>query len=390
MLLTNGSVRLLFIGQALYWSCSLIGITLTSLVGMQLAPVASLATLPLALLVLGNLVAVHPLSIFMQRYGRRRGLVAGAMLGVVGGLISAWGVYTASFTIFCLGALPIGAYQASAMYYRYAALETVPDAQKGRAAAFVVGGGVIAALIAPGLAVWSRDAIVIPFLGSYLVVAALALLACAVMCALPQGGIPARVAGGWGVMAKLLQRPQIRAAIAISAAGHGIMILVMNATPLAMKFCGFDVDISAQVIQWHIIGMFLPAFVAGPLMDRYGPRKMAMAGVAVLVLSAAVALSGQNQTAFLISSFLLGLGWNLMLLAGTTLLGEGHDASERGHAQGAMELGNGLVGTFASFASGALIVGAGWDAINIGMIPVLAIAVLLMWAGRGARIPKNA
>ncbi len=69
MLLRNPTLLLLFCGQALYWSCSLIGITLTSLVGVQLAPLNSLATLPLALLVLGNLLAVQPLSHFMQRHG---------------------------------------------------------------------------------------------------------------------------------------------------------------------------------------------------------------------------------------------------------------------------------------------------------------------------------
>lgn len=381
LLLTNGSVRLLFIAQALYWSCSLIGITLTSLIGIDLAPVPELATLPLALLLLGNLACVHPLAMIMQRYRRRTGLFLGAVSGVLGGAVVAGGVYQAEFSLVCLGTLLIGGYQASAMYYRYAALEAVRDDQKGRAAALVVGGGVLAALIAPEIASHTRNMVAIPFTGSYLALAGLAALAALIMLMLRDGGVPAKTKTGGAVMLELLKRPRLRGAIAVSAAGHGIMILVMTATPLAMKFCGFDVDTAANVIRWHIIGMFLPAFVAGPMIDRFGARLMAMVGAIALVFSVAFAVSGISFSAFLISSFLLGIGWNLMLLAGTTLLGEGHDASERGHAQSLMELGNSITGTVASLVAGALIAGAGWNIINFGVLPVLVMTMILMWLG---------
>ena len=163
------------------------------------------------------------------------------------------------------------------------------------------------------------------------------------------------------------------------------MVLVMTATPLAMKYCGFDVDVSANVIRWHLIGMFLPAFVAGPMIDRFGPRRVASFGAFALVISVGVAVSGWSVADFLISSFLLGIGWNMMLLAGTTMLGEGHDAAERGHAQSLMELGNSGTATVATIASGALIAGAGWSLINFGVLPVLAIALILMWRGYAAK-----
>ncbi len=390
LLLTNGSVRLLFIAQALYWSCSLIGITLTSLVGLDLAPLPELATLPLALLLVGNLACVHPLAMIMARRGRRVGLFLGAVSGVIGGLVVAAGVYQAQFILVCVGTLLIGGYQASAMYYRYAALEAVEDGQKGRAAALVVGGGVLAALIAPEIASQTRDMVAIPFVGSYLALAGLAMVAVIIMAMLRDGGVPVKTRAGGAVLLDLLRRPRLRGAIAVSAAGHGIMILVMTATPLAMKFCGFDFDTAANVIRWHIIGMFLPAFVAGPMIDRFGPRLMAVIGAGALVLSVGFAVSGISFSAFLISSFLLGIGWNLMLLAGTALLGEGHDASERGHAQSLMELGNGITGTVASLASGALIAGAGWNVINFGVVPVLILAIVMMWVGTRHRVTQEA
>jgi predicted MFS family arabinose efflux permease len=384
LLLTNGSLRLLFFAQALYWSCSLIGITLTSIVGVSLAPMAALATLPLGMLMVGNLFSVHPLAMLMQRRGRRLGLFVGALFGVVGGLLMAWGIYIGSFWLVALSPALIGTYQASAMYYRYAALEAVDAMQKGRAAAIVVGGGVLAALVAPEIAATSRDMLPVPFAGAYVALAGLAALGVSLMTMLPDGGVPERVGSSRAVMSDLLRRPAIRGAIAISAAGHGIMILVMTATPLAMKYCGFDVDVSANVIRWHLIGMFLPAFVAGPMIDRFGPRRVASLGAFVLVISVGIAVSGVSVTAFLISSFLLGIGWNMMLLAGTTLLGEGHDAAERGHAQSLMELGNSITGTFASIASGALIIGVGWSPVNYGVLPVLVVALILMWRGYAA------
>lgn len=385
LLLTNGSLRLLFIAQALYWSCSLIGITLTSLVGASMAPVVELATLPLGLLMLGNLLSVHPLSMLMQRYGRRAGLCLGAVCGVAGGLLLAAGIYLDEFWVVAIAPVLIGTYQASAMYYRYAALETVEEGLKGRAAALVVGGGVLAAIIAPEIASTSRDILPVPFAGAYIALAGLAAIGAVLMAILPDGGVPTRTGSSRAVMAELLRRPIIRGAIAVSAAGHGIMILVMTATPLAMKYCGFDIDVSSNVIRWHLIGMFLPAFVAGPMIDRFGPRRVASIGALMLGVSVGFAVTGISVLAFLISSFLLGIGWNMMLLAGTTMLGEGHDATERGHAQSLMELGNSVTATVASLASGALIAGAGWNPVNYGVIPVLGFAMILMWRGAVAR-----
>jgi MFS family permease len=389
LLLRNPSIRLLFAGQALYWSCSMIGITLTALVGLQLAPLNILATLPLCLWMLGNLLTVQPLSLFMQRHGRRLGMMLGAGAGVLGGLLSALGVWLNDFTLFCLGALPIGAYQASAMYYRFAALEAVEETQKGRASGYVIGGGVLAAVLVPSLTLWARSALSTPFVGAYLLIAFLALLALLLMTQLPEGSAPRRAKTGLRELKQLLRRPVVRAAIATTAVGNGLMVLVMNATPLAMNFCGFGLASSAQVIQWHMLGMFLPAFLAGPLVDRLGSRRVALLGGVILLSSAAIALSGLQQLHFLFSSLLLGLGWNLMLIAGTTLLTEGHSDAERGQAQGLMELLNGLLAACAAFSAGVLISGLGWSALNLVILPLVGLAMLMLLPARRSLLPVS-
>ncbi|WP_407292350.1 MFS transporter [Stutzerimonas zhaodongensis] len=379
LLFSNAQVFRLFIAQALFWSCAMTGIILTSIVGLRLAPSAGLATLPLALLMLGGLLALQPIAWLMQRRGRKAGFLCGAAAGVLGGLVSALSLWLDSFTLLCLGALPIGAYQASAMYYRFAALEAVSDVFKGRATACVIGGGVVAALIAPSLGSAARGLVSTPFTGAYLLIAALAALGFIVLAGLKTASGPTTLSSSPSAVSwlALLARPTVRAAVLTTAAGHGLMVLVMNATPLAMHGEGLGLHASGQVIQWHMLGMFLPAFIAGPLVDKLGSRLVACSGGGLLITSAMVALLGVSHWHFMISSCLLGIGWNLMLVAGTAQLGQGHAPDERAQAQSLMELSNGSVAAVMSFASGALIAQAGWNAVNIGLLPIVTLVVLV-------------
>lgn len=383
MLLQNHPQLLtLSIAQALYWSCSIIGIALTGLVGRQLAPWPVLATVPLTLLVAGNLLSIGPLARWMQRHGRARGLQCGALLGVAAGLLAAWAVVHASFGLFCLAMLLLGGYQASAGFYRFTALDGMPAEHSGRAAAWVLAGGIAAALLAPSLAIHAADALRTPLAGAYLAIAVLALLACALLqCLPPRLHLPMQarsVAPPVVSRRQLWQRPALRQAIMLSACGHGLMVLVMNATPLAMHGAGHSLASSTQVIQWHVLGMFAPSLFAGRAVDRFGARRLAWLGAALLAASAAVALTGPQFLPFLISSLLLGAGWNLMILAGTSLLNQASAPEERAQAQPMMEWTNNGSAALMSLSCGVLIQTLGWQAVNVAMLLTLA---LLAWQG---------
>ncbi len=378
----------LSVAQALYWSCSIIGIALTALVGQRLAPWPWMATVPLTLLVAGNLLAIGYVTRWMQRLGRARGLQCGALFGIVAGLLAAYALQRASFALFCAAMLLLGVYQATAGFYRFAALDGVDTAHKGSAAAWVLAGGIAAAVIAPSVAVHASGWLATPMVGAYLALAALAAVACAVLQALPSRNTkvdghaspaqkqPLPTAALRAARQALWRQPAIRQAITITACGHGLMILVMNATPLAMHGAGHALASSTQVIQWHVLGMFLPSLVAGKLVDRFGARRIAWLGTALLAASAMAALVGMGFVPFLVSSLLLGAGWNCMLLAGTTLLAKSCPAADQPVAQPLMEWANSGAAALMSFSCGVLVQTLGWQAINVAMLLVLA---LLVW-----------
>ena len=382
-------LALLSLAQALYWSCSIIGIALTGLVGQKLTPWPLLATLPLTLLVAGNLLAVGTLARWTQQIGRARALQRGALLGVAAGLLAAAALATSSFGLFCLAMLMLGGYQASSGFYRFAALDGVPAEQKGSAAAWVLAGGILAALLAPSLALHTTHWLQTPMQGAYLAIAVLAAIAWLLLHGLPPAATGKATSAQTTLTSSLSEqrralwaRPAIRQAIVLTACAHGLMILAMNATPLAMHAQGHELAHSTQVIQWHVLGMFLPSLIAGRAIDKLGCQKIACLGLALLLASALWALSGVAVAQFLYSSLLLGAGWNLLMLAGTTMLSQACATHEQTVAQPLMEWSNSAVAAVMSFSCGVLVQTLGWFAINSAML--LTLIGLAAWLYRNA------
>ena len=380
------TIPLLFVCQALYWGAVIIGITLSAIVGSELAPEPVLATLPAGLLTVGAILTTAPVSLLMQRFGRRVGFQIGAMGGVLGGVLCTYSIIEASFVGFCLGNLLLGVYQACAAYYRLAATDAVPAERSGRAVAWVMGGGVLAAVMGPTLSNWSQGLVEsAPFAGSYILVMVLSVAATVILSFLRGGegsrGRPAEGGPGTGRDLKIVVRqPVFIAAVANAGVSHGVMILVMTTTPLAMMANRLLVQDAALVIQWHVLGMFLPAFFSGRLVDRFGPAVVAIGGAAIFLVSISLAASGVGLLNFWSSSMLLGAGWNFMYVAGTTLVTRSHSPQERGRVQGAAELGIAITAAAAAFGSGALLAYIGWSAVNFGALPLLIIAVAVtLW-----------
>ena len=384
------NAAVLSVCQGLFTAALAIDLTLTGLTGYQLAPDKSLATLPFALITVAGAVVTLFASLLMQRIGRRWGFVLGALMGAGGGLLSAWSVFHANFWSFCAGTAAVGVFQAFAQYYRLAAADAVPVAGKARAISTVLLGGVAAAVLGPALAAWSKDLFLpVLFAGSYLMVCVLGLLS-ALLLTLGYRDMPVADAGTGAdalparpTLTVMLQ-PISLAAIANNVVGGTVMMLVMTAAPLAAVACSHTINDGANIIQWHLVGMYAPSLFAGRLTKRFGLPALLFTGMALSVACALIAVASTSLWAFYAALFCLGVGWNFMFVGGTTLLAESYRPSERARVQGVAEMIRYAATAVASLVAGAVLQRFGWQNLNLAVLPMvlLAFAMTLVWVRR--------
>jgi len=385
------NVALLAFCQALSMTCLSLLITISALVGSLLAVDPALATLPLSLQFLGVLVTTIPASLLMERWGRRAGFSLGAVLGIVGGLLCTLAVFTADFLLLCFGSLLLGGFSAFSMYYRFAAADTASNAFKSRAISLVLAGGVLAAVAGPELAKHTRELFApVAFAGGYAAIAALCLLSLAILQFIRIPRPPARVRGDSGrPLAVIARQPRFIVAVLCGMVAYGTMNLVMVSTPLAMIACDHPFETAAFVIQLHVLGMYVPSFFTGSLIARFGLPPVLLAGALLLLACVAVALTGIEVLNFAAGLVLLGLGWNLLYVGGSTLLTETHRPEEKAKVQAANEFLVFGVVTVTAFSSGALHEGLGWEWLNLVTVPaILAALVAVLWLVRVERRPQ--
>lgn len=377
-------VLILAAAQALFQVVSIMVMTIGALAGSQIASSPTWATLPIATMFLGTAVMVFPASLWMVRVGRRVGFLYGSLLGVAGGLIAALGISQASLPMLAFGTFLVGAYQAFAQFYRFAASEVADAAFRPRAISLVMAGGVVAALAGPTLARLGGPIQQPEYLGSFLILAVVSLLATGVLLGLHMpADEPAhseRAAGRpWR---QIVAQPTYRVALFGAATGYGIMILAMTATPLAMLHHDHGLGSAATVIQLHVLGMFLPSFITGTLIVRFGVLRIMLVGVLLFIGHILLTLTGTSFSSFASALILLGVGWNFMYIGGTTLLTSTYTPAEKGSAQAINDMLIFAVGLVCSFGAGGLLHALGWQTLNLVLLPWLGLAAAsLIWLG---------
>jgi len=367
--------------QALFQTVSVMVITISGVVGWMLAEDKSLSTLPIAMMMVATAATMIPASLFMQRFGRKAGFLLGAAFGVAAGLLAAGAIWLESFSLFVVANMLVGCYQGFAQYYRFAAADAASVDFKSRAISWVIAGGIIAAVAGPNLVRFTQNIGTVPSALTYLTMVALGILAIVLLSRLelpPASAIDTH--GEARTLPAIMRQPVFVTALAGSAIGSAVMLLVMTATPLAMQICGQSIGAATTVIQWHVLGMFAPSFFTGSLIRRFGVLKIMGLGVVLLAAHVAIALSGIEYLHFLSGLILLGVGWNFLFVGGTTLLTEAYRPSERAKVQATHDfLMYGAI-TIATFSSGSLLNNYGWQTVNLAVLPFLAIALLMIIA----------
>ncbi|WP_412508351.1 MFS transporter [Roseovarius sp. SYSU LYC5161] len=376
------NVTVLVAAQAILGAQMPMIFVVAGLAGQSLAGNPCFATLPISLIVLGSMLAATPVSAIMQRYGRRAGFFLGAAAGATGGAIAAWGLHLASFPVFLLGSLVTGIYMSAHNFYRFAAADTASDTFRPKAISYVMAGGLLAAILGPQLVKATSQALIIPFLGTYLGVIVLNVAGAFLFLFLdiPKPPVPSEDAPKGRTRWELITTPRIAVAVICAMVSYALMNLVMTSTPLAVVGCGFDEGNAADIVSAHVLAMYMPSFFTGHLIARFGVEKIVGTGLIILAAAGAVALQGVALENFFVALVLLGVGWNFGFIGATTMLAGAHEPHERGRMQGLNDL---LVFggvTAASLASGGLMncsggtAQAGWASVNLAMIPFLTLA----------------
>jgi len=384
----NRNLWLLALCQGLFLTNNIAFIAINGLVGLSMAPLGWMATLPVMGYVVGGALATGLVTQTQQRFGRRISFQIGLAVALGSVLLCALAVYLRSFWLLCTATVVAGYYNANAQLYRFAAAEVVAPPWREKAVSLVMAGGLIGAVIGPNLAKYTRDALPVPFAGIYLALAVVALAAMGLMQFITFPAPPARKAGQAGArpLAAIMRQPAFIAAATACALGYGVMNLLMAATPLAMQVCSLPFEDAALAIEWHVIGMFAPGFFTGHLIRRLGVLPVMSAGLALNFACIAVALSGVDLHHFTLALFLLGVGWNFLFTGGTMLALTTFTPEEKDQAQGVLNFCVFAVQALSSFSSGALVTTQGWRLLNFGSLaPLGLIGLALLWLAMGRR-----
>ncbi|MBI5131423.1 MAG: MFS transporter [Rhodopseudomonas palustris] len=350
-----------------------------SIVGAQLAPNLSLATVPLSVYVLGLAAGTLPTGAIARRYGRRVSFMVGAGCGACTGLLGALGILYGSFELFCFATFLGGLYGAVSQSYRFAAADGASAAYRPKAVSWVMLGGVFAGVLGPQLVQWTMD--VWPpylFAFSYVVQAAVALIAMPVLWSVdapkPQ---PADFAGGRPLLT-IVRQPRFIAAAMCGAIAYPMMNLVMTSAPLAMQMCGLPVSDSNFGLQWHIVAMYAPSFFTGSLIAKFGAPRVVALGLALEAAGASIGIIGITAPHFWATLFVIGIGWNFAFVGASALVLETHLPSEKNKVQAFNDFVVFGMMAVGSFSSGQLLANYGWATVNMTVFPPVLLGLVVL------------
>ncbi|MCF7202512.1 MFS transporter [Pseudomonas oligotrophica] len=377
----NSQVARLATAQALSGANSVVVYATAAIIGHQLAPAPSLATLPISVFVIGMALSTLPVGALTHRYGRRAAFLLGNLSGVIMGLLAALALVIQSFPLFCVAMLFGGAYAAVVLTFRFAAAECVAPAEKPRALSAVLLGGVVAGVLGPQLVnatmdAWPQHAYAL----TYIAAAATAVLAAMVLAGMriPR---PTRTPGTHAVpIRSALLQPTFIVAMACGVVSYMMMNFMMTSAPLAMELHGHSRAHSSHGIEMHVVAMYLPSFFTGRLITRFGSNRIIVAGLLLIAAAALVGMQGTGVAHFWVALVLLGLGWNLSFLGASALVLTCHSTEQAPRVQSVNDFvvfGSMVIG---SFASGALLDRFGWTLVCSMILAPVALAILsLLW-----------
>lgn len=372
------NVWLLFLAQPLAMCSSSMVVFAGGLLASKIAPSQDLATLPLTSMILGTAAAVIPASLAMKRFGRRIGTILGLLLAVVGALLAMMAAIYSLFSVLIIGTVLMGASLAFVAQMRFAAIESVDDAENApKAISVLMVGGIFAAILGPEVAVNAKFWLSSPygFAGSFLGLAGLLMVAIIAIAMLdPIGVAETQEQDSSRSLGEIVKQPIFIIAVAAGAIGYSVMSYVMTATPLSMhEVEGHGLHDTKWVVQSHIVAMYLPSLFSAFLIRYIGIAKLMILGCLMYVGVILVALAGKHVMHYWWALVLLGVGWNFLFTSGTLLLPESYQSNERFKVQAVNDFSIFFVQAMGSLFAGIILFSQGWNMLISVIIPIILV-----------------
>ena len=385
------NVWLLTAAQSFIGSIGPIIVFVGGFIGIQLAPTAALATLPIALMIVGIASFMVPVVKLLSILGRKKGFILAVLWGIANTFFVIYALTLQNFILFCVAIFLYGGLIASVQQFRFAAMESVPPEKGGQAVSVLLLAGLVAAFLGPEMAYLGKDWLEIEFAGSFAGLAILLAVSLIFLSLYQPTEITSSVTTAEGrSMTEIARQPVFITAIVSATVGFSIMSFVMTATPISMHVHNnFDLAETKWVIQSHIVAMYLPSFFTGKLVEKFGHHRILLAGVTAFLICIFIGFAGQHYLHYWGALVLLGIGWNFMFVAATALLPQSYEPQERFKVQGVNDLVMFSCQAIASLGAGWVIKSLGWNGMLSMCIPPLLLTVFIIFSWRRSALKQQ-
>lgn len=373
------------------------GISVGALIAQDLLGTEALSGLPTALFTLGAALTAFLIGRATQRTGRRRALGFGFIVGGIGAIGVVIATQISSPVLLFVSLFIYGAGTATNMQTRYAGTDLAPAHRKGTAVSIAMVATTIGAVAGPNLIEPLGDLAErfgLPSLtGPFLLAAVAYLVAGSILVTMlrPDPYVVAKQLqaqdSGQGLEVTappVVEKPSrlVRVGALVLVISQMVMVGIMTMTPVHMRAHDHSLGAVGLVIGLHVAAMWLPSLVTGPLVDRVGPRRMAISGGIILLATGLLAAfaPAENLVALVVALMLLGIGWNIGLVSGTTLIVHGTQPDTRAATQGSIDVWYQIFGAGAGVFSGVLMSAAGFGILTVvgGILALIIVPAAVL------------
>ena len=387
----NRNLWLLILSQIFGFTAANVTVFLSGIIGSEISPIKALATFPPSIYVVGIAISTVFAAKVMSVIGRRLGFVLASIGSSLASLLSAYAILNNNFIIFSLSCFFLGTGMAFIHQYRFAAAESVEKQKAPKAVSMLLLAGIVSAFIGISLANFTKNLVSDHvYVGSYLALACFTIMPAIILSFYKNTNVQSdeiNLNKEVRSYKEFFLDPKFLQAMFSATFGYVVMAFLMTATPISMHFIhNISVDKVGIVIQFHVLGMFLPSLITGNLINKYGPSNIMYAGTLFYLLTIIMSFFEPNFLNYLISLILLGIGWNFLYISGTSLLVTTYQDHEKFKAQGFNDLVVFSATAIGSLSAGVLISITSWKVLNLMCIPFL---VLILFSTIRADMKKS-